>query len=229
MLIRFGLGGQMSGSVGGVTAGHNKGGQYLRNRSIPTNPNTARQQLVRSCLAECSQSWKLLTAAQRGRWEQYATATPLVNRLGESVTVSGFNMYVRTNTFLKSIRPVTAPVTEAPTSPGQSILPPLATQSPVYLRTNGDFEAPLAAEQFLRYIGIFIGPSVSDGVSSFKGPYTFAALSAEPDAPPAAQLPATRYGNYVEGENRPFRIAGIDQEGRLSNTITGIVRVSPAA
>ena len=32
--------GPLSGSFGGLTASHNRGGQYLRQRSTPTNPNS---------------------------------------------------------------------------------------------------------------------------------------------------------------------------------------------
>ena len=120
MLIRTGFGGQLSGSVGGVVASHNKGGAYLRNRTVPTNPNSARQLTARMALASASQAWAVLTQVQRDGWNAYAAATPLVNRLGESITVSGFNMYIRTNSFLASSGE--SAIDDAPLTPGQSSL-----------------------------------------------------------------------------------------------------------
>ena len=99
MLIRMGMGTQLSGSVGGVVASHNKGGAYLRGRSVPTNPNSARQQTVRSAFAASAIGWAGLTVEQREAWEGYAALTAVTNRIGESITVSGFNMYVRANSF----------------------------------------------------------------------------------------------------------------------------------
>lgn len=222
MLIRFGLGGQLSGSVGGVTAGHNKGGQYLRNRSIPTNPNTARQQQARTALATAASAWRNLSPEQRGNWESYATQTPLVNRLGESITVSGYNMYVRTNAFLFSLQK--PGIQDAPVIPGQSIIPAIdATPS---LTTAGLFDPGLSQDTELEYGGIFIGPAVSAGVSSFSGPYTLA--NASPTVMTfTGTLETTRYGDYQNFERRPFRLAGIDSDGRLSNVVEGFVNVTP--
>lgn len=85
-----------SGSVGGVTYSRNRFGMYIRNRSMPVNPNTSRQQAVRSIMTEVVEYWNgSLSAAQRSAWDAYAANVPVINRLGDTVQLTGFNMFVR--------------------------------------------------------------------------------------------------------------------------------------
>jgi len=99
MLFRGSLIAQASGSVAGNTFSHNRGGQYIRNRSTPTNPNSPAQIVIRTGLADLSQLWSsTLTVAQRAAWDTYAANVPVLNRLGDSIFLTGFNMYIRSNT-----------------------------------------------------------------------------------------------------------------------------------
>jgi hypothetical protein len=99
MLFRGPLGGgAASGKSGSVVASHNRGGQYLRARTTPTNPNTARQQAIRSALGSQIQAYTLvLTPTQRAGWETYAANTPARNRLGDTIHLTGQNMFARYN------------------------------------------------------------------------------------------------------------------------------------
>lgn len=221
MLIRFGLGGQMSGSVGGVTAGHNKGGQYLRNRSIPTNPNSTRQQAARTALGTAAQRWRTLTQAQRDAWEGYANQTPLTNRLGESITISGSSMYTRTNSFLLGLGET--PIDDAPSSPGQASIGSVDSVVASILEDNATFT--LDANDALDHVILQVGPTVSAGVNSFNGPYTFMSYDVASVGEFIGQFAATRYGVMTEGDRRPYRIRGIDSDGRLSNVAQGFFDV----
>lgn len=89
--------GQMSGSIGDNTWSHNKGGQYVRQRAIPTNPNSTKQQAVRAILATVSGQWAGLTASQQAAWGDYATLNPVVDTLGASIPLSGQAMYCALN------------------------------------------------------------------------------------------------------------------------------------
>ena len=90
----------VSGSVGGVTFSHNKGGMYMRNRSIPTNPSTLPQQNARARLATVSQAWQALTQGERDSWDEYAVQNPATNALGNSILLSGHQIHNRLNTRL---------------------------------------------------------------------------------------------------------------------------------
>lgn len=218
MLIRFGLGGQMSGSVGGVTAGHNKGGQYLRNRSIPTNPNSIRQQAARSAFGTAAQAWKSITQTQRDAWESYANQTPIVNRLGESITISGSSMYTRTNAF--RLQAGLALLAAAPLTPG---LASIGTVTSAENDTTGFLlSIDLTGGDLLESVIVQMGPAVSAGVTSFNGPYTLLAFSDSDGSTIEADTDTTtRYGQPQVGERRPYRLRGIDSAGRLSNVAQG--------
>lgn len=94
---------QMSGSIGGNTFARNKYGNYVRARTKPINPNTARQVAVRAAMAFLTDRWsQALTAAQRTAWNLYGDSVNMKNRLGEVVKLSGFNHYIRSNSLRKT-------------------------------------------------------------------------------------------------------------------------------
>lgn len=85
-----------SGSIGGMTASRNRGGQFLRARVIPVNPNTERQGQARANLAQAVNAWtNILTDGNRQAWTSYALATPVVDRLGQQLILSGQQMFVK--------------------------------------------------------------------------------------------------------------------------------------
>lgn len=92
-----GIVGQISGSIAGVTYSHNKGGAYIRNRSIPTNPSSTTQLQRRADLATVSTDWQNLTAADRAAWTEWARQNPITNALGDSILKSGHQAFVGLN------------------------------------------------------------------------------------------------------------------------------------
>lgn len=98
-VVRFPEGQQRSGSVGGAVYSHNRFGAYIRARSVPVNPNTARQVAARNLTRNLSIAWQTeLTQAQRNVWDAVADVIDWTNALGDSVSLTGLNWYVRTNT-----------------------------------------------------------------------------------------------------------------------------------
>jgi len=101
-LIKFGGGVvQMSGSIAGNTFARNRYGNYSRARTKPTNPNSLAQQAVRAAMALMTVAWsQTLTAAQRAAWNLYGNSVAMNNRLGESMKLTGFNHFIRSNSVL---------------------------------------------------------------------------------------------------------------------------------
>lgn len=90
---------EMSGSMGGFVASHNRGGQYLRIRVVPTDPQSANQIAIRNSVGTLSTRWSsTLTADQRAEWATYAQQVPLPNRLGDPRLVSPLAHFIRSNT-----------------------------------------------------------------------------------------------------------------------------------
>lgn len=101
MLFKSPVYSQASGSIAGIVYSHNRFGMYTRARSLPTNPNTSRQQAVRAALGDLAQHWaNTLTAAQRADWEAYAAQVTMLNKLGDPVYLTGFQHYIRSNTVI---------------------------------------------------------------------------------------------------------------------------------
>jgi len=103
-LLKFGGGiTEMRGSIAGNTYSRNRYGAYARARTKPVNPNTGRQQTVRAALAYLTERWSItLTDAQRAAWNLYGANVVMTNKLGESINLSGFNHYIRSNSIRKA-------------------------------------------------------------------------------------------------------------------------------
>ena len=93
--------GTLRGSVGNNTFSHNRGGDYVRRRNAPTNPNSTRQQTMRTILGSLSGLWSTtLTPAQREAWNVWAGNQTREDALGNSINLTGLNGYQLTNTHL---------------------------------------------------------------------------------------------------------------------------------
>lgn len=86
-----------SGSVGNQTSSRNRSGQYIRQRTVPTNPQTPAQQAVRATLTSLSASWKSLTSSQQAGWKAFGNSFTVVNNLGTAIHLTGLQCYVKVN------------------------------------------------------------------------------------------------------------------------------------
>lgn len=218
MLIDSLLVSRGSGSAGAITFSHNRGGNYLKVRSNPTNPNTVFQQAVRSFVAQLSSLWaSTLTLADRNKWTAYAENVPVTNRLGASIFLTGLNMYVRSN----------VPILQAGFA-RQDIAPSIFDL--------GDF-TPVGATALAATDAVFIAFADTDdwvgeddaalliytsrpqnqSINFFKGPYRFAgSVDGDSLLPPTS--PAEITGAFVfETDQKVFvRAQVIRADGRLS-------------
>lgn len=167
MLVK-GIFTNISGSTGGVTASRNKGGQYLRARTTPVNPNSTSQQLARSRFTNANEGWSALTTAQRADWNDYAQLQNWTNRLGDPIRLSGQQAYVGSYSALESatITPVIAPPPPN-TRPASLVIPAFA---PAIVATNVGLFTAGTLTGADRYV-IAVSPPLPPGVTSYKGPY----------------------------------------------------------
>lgn len=209
----------VSGSIGGMTGSHNRGGQYLRARVIPTNTSSEQQQEVREAIGTLSNNWNnVLTEDQREAWRGYAFNTPSVNAMGDSIKLSGLNMYTRCN--VPRIQAAKAVVDDAPLTFDSS---PTPTGLLFSVEDGGNFTfSALGGDPSLvtDFGLIFISRPQNAGINFFAGPYRFAGSFA---------LVVT--GEFGEvGGNNPFpaatgqkvfaRVCITRADGRLSGSAT---------
>jgi len=105
-VVKFGaLVAEARGKIGGVVFSKNSTSHYVRNLTVPVNPNTARQQGIRAAIAFLTARWgDTLTKLQQDAWALYAANVVMKNKVGEDIYLSGFNHYIRSN----AIRKITA-------------------------------------------------------------------------------------------------------------------------
>ena len=90
-----------SGSIAGTTYSHNRAGQYTRNRRMPCQPvGTGRRGVVKAAFGAASSAWGALTASVQAAWTAYAAGHPYVDSLGQSIKLTGHQMYVAINAML---------------------------------------------------------------------------------------------------------------------------------
>jgi hypothetical protein len=113
--------GDLAGSMAGCTWSRNKGGDYIRARTTPTNPNTIKQTAARSILGTLSSAWGSLTGAQRTAWGDWASLNPIVDSLGTSIVRSGQQAFVGLNARLLGAGAVLVATPPAVTGPADLV------------------------------------------------------------------------------------------------------------
>jgi hypothetical protein len=105
-LIKFGAGiVEIVGSIAGVVHARNRYGNYARPRTKPTNPKSTRQSAARANIQQLTDYWNSanMSDAQRKAWNTYASAIVWTNKLGEKTSLTGFNMFIRSNAAILAI------------------------------------------------------------------------------------------------------------------------------
>ncbi len=219
-LIKYGGGiVQMSGSIAGNVFARNHYGNYARARTKPVNPNTAGQQVVRAAMALLTEWWSSsLTANQRTAWNLYGSNVAMTNKLGETVYLTGFNHYIRSNANLKRIvgtmmatGPVVFEIPEA--DPLFAITASEATQE---ITVTADATLPWALENGA-YMFVFMGQPQNAQRNFFGGPWKYAGFYAGAvGAAPGFPLGLTPPYAIAEGQHLWCYARIIRADARLS-------------
>lgn len=208
-----------SGSMGGITASRNAGGQYLRSRATPVNPNTTAQQAARNALATLNTQWiETLTQANRDSWDDYAANVPVENALGDTKFLKGQQWFIGNN-----VPRVIAGLTVIATGPA---IYDRGTETPgtfdalsgpdldVAFNDADDWASEDGAAMVLQ-----IGIPVNETVNSFKGPFTFAGIiEGDSIAPPASPFQVTLPFDATVGAKYFIRTRVSRADGRLTST-----------
>lgn len=100
VLVRYGGGiVQMSGSIAGNTFARNRFGNYARSRTTPVNPRSSRQVARRIAVMFLAEQWREspMTDAFRTAWAVYADSVNWQNKLGETIKLTGYQHFIRSN------------------------------------------------------------------------------------------------------------------------------------
>jgi hypothetical protein len=216
-LVTLPGGEQRSGKIGGQVFSHNRGGPYIRSRGIPVNPQTDRQVAVRTAVRNLAIFWETqLAQAQRDAWDVYAAAVNWVNRLGQSIKLTGMNHFVRCNT-QRTISTI-ARIDQAPAiqdiGDAEDQMACTASEGTQDLTINGNPAAPwlVAADGWQFY---YLGIPQNASRKFFGGPYRF--VTAVPGAgPPPFPVVIASPWVFQEGQRLWLRSRIQRADGRLS-------------
>lgn len=218
---------QASGSIGGATFARNRGGLYVRARSVPVNPNTNLQSQVRGNFAQAVARWNdNLTPAQRDGWNLYAEQVPLTDSLGDPRNVGGLPMYVRSNSFRLLLG---LPVIDNP--PSLFSLPPAGGfQDFPTINTGADpqewlADLPSAGNEWLTDLGssmgVFISRPQNPGVVFYKGPFRYIGrIDAQAMPPDPVEADFEVPFEFQPGQVFFTRYRVTRADGRLSTAVT---------
>jgi hypothetical protein len=207
-----------SGSINGLTFSRNRGGQYIRTRAVPTNPNTAQQAALRTIFGNLASAWQTLTATQREDWTTYAINVPVTNKLGNPLTLTGQQMYVRCNT-----PRLQAGFSRVDDGPKTFALDSLQTVSAAAVAATGkigvvfdDTDEWLDEDDagLLVYASRLVGPAIN----FFKGPYRLAGkIDGDSVTPPTSpDLSLDSPFALTAGLFQFYRFLSVRADGRIS-------------
>lgn len=193
--------GNLSGSLGPVTASHNRYGAYFRPRTTPVNADTSFQQDVKGDFGIVSASWKAMTANNRAGWKSWAANNPIVDNLGQSQILGGNAAYCQINQRLRQAG--AAQISVPPIGGGPTPLTTLTLNADIGAGTTDLVFAatPLAASTLLVIRACYVN---SPAISFVKNKMKLIGYSAAAQASPfdyltliEARLGAMSVGNYV--------------------------------
>lgn len=211
---------QMRGSVGAQTHSRNRFGNYIRSKTNPVNPATNRQNEVRNNLSDLVSRWQnTLTQGQRDNWKTYADNVTFTNAFGESMNLTGFNHFIRSNT--SRLQAGLDPIDDGPinfTLPGTDAeFDVAATADDDKISVTFDDSADWALSS-QGYMAIFTGLPKSSAIGYFGGPWRYAGMVAGTSGGASSPAELDMPWNYATG-HRVFAKARIgDPDGRLSTT-----------
>jgi hypothetical protein len=210
---------QASGSIGGQTFSHNKGGMYVRSRGLVKQTNTPAQQAVKSALSSLTASWNdTVSSGNRTTWNTYAKNTPMLNTLGDSRQVSGLNMFLRYNVPNLQTGGTMLQVGPSINNLG-AFTPPTSLRSGVLASTfqfNVNLSDTWTGVPGSRML-VFVSRAQNATISYFKGPFQYVG-----QVPASAVTSAITLGNpygvsYVTGSQYFVRTEVAYGDGRLTS------------
>jgi len=193
----------ISGKSGGTVFARNKGGAYMRNFVVPTNPSTVYQEEARDRLAQYSNEWRTLTDAQREAWNAWAAEHPVIDRLGASKNLTGAQAYTKINTN----RDLAGDATANATTPSD----PAFVNN--IIDVNDDINADVSSNAIVIYLGagaaenqvvfLYMSPAISPGITNafnlekFLGAVTITAAHVAAGDINVTNLWLARYGTLT--------------------------------
>lgn len=207
-----------SGSIGGTTFSHNRGGLYTRARRKPVNPQTSFQNGVRNTLGALQAMYPTLSAVARNAWYVYSENMTFPNALGLQINYSAQNCYVMLNS--PRIQGGLSRIDVAPTifelatltPPVPTITAGGSTVSVAYTNTDG------WANEVGGALLVYASKPQNITINFFDGPYRFAGKVSGAATPPTSPAVITLpFVTGPTGSKQMFKFVAVRADGRISS------------
>lgn len=217
MKVVWAEGQQRSGRLGATIASHNAGGAYLRAGSIPVNPNTDRQVVIRNAVRALTIDWaNVLTQGERDAWDVYAANVTWFDVFGASIKLQGLNHYVRSN--VQNVALGFGRINAAPTimniGAAELALGCTASEATQQLAITFD-DAKVWATEAGAFQHFYMGLPQNPSIKFFKSPFRYV-VSVAGVTPAVSPLAATAPWPFAEGQRIWIRSRIMRADGRLS-------------
>ncbi len=213
----------ISGSIGGTTYSRNRGGAYIRNRSIPVTSTTSAALAAKTRFGHAAQTWQTLSAADRDAWQFWADANPGINALGNQFRLTGSQAYVGFH--VRAEVAGQTPITVPPIVSAPAALETLALTADIGL---GDVEiaytaTPTGANDFLWIEAAIVN---SAGINFVENLMRFIAVSGAAEASPfsietavVARLGTLTVGQFLHVQVAVFNDTSMRLSGFLKSSV----------
>jgi len=210
---------ELRGSIGGTVFSRTRSGAIARARSIPVDPGSALQVAVRAIMGQVRDYYfNTLTDAQRAAWTQYANNVDYTNRLGETINLTGYNMFCRSN--IPRVQAGLSIIADGPTNFT------LAEQdgTVAVTTTAASKEVSVAFDDTLDWLDetgaallVYESAPQNPTVNYFKGPYRYLGkVDGDDSTAPTTPQTFTSAFEMAAGQKQFYQFRILRADGRLS-------------
>jgi len=201
MLIKWGsIVVKGSGKLGGHVFSSGPGGASMHTLARTRNPQTKYQMAIRARFTLLSQGWRDLTESQRESWYGAESEFSRSNRFGDTVLLSGKNLYNALNAQRLIIGLQIVVVAPLPTTLDTALI----TQADIR-ESAGIFIIRGRFAQSKKYI-VVATPSLSQGVNSFNDKFKIIGIV-------LSSFSGTDIGSFSDNYNKYVDVFGVPKGG----------------
>lgn len=212
------------GKVGGTVLSKSRSGATARNKVTPINRRTSRQSAIRAVFASFSQQFRTLTTAQITAWNNAAqNGFSLRNIFGDTVQMSGLNLFVRLNTNIDLVSgtAITNPPSASATPVGIVAVDPQMDFSSSSLLATCNFIGGGVSTNANNAVLVYGTPPLSPGQQFVKSKLRLFTV-----IPPTTDTSATnlysdyvdRFGAFATGDQIVLAVQNISLVSGISST-----------
>jgi hypothetical protein len=215
------------GSIGGTVFSRGPAGAYARQRVKAVNPATSRQLDRRRFVSALSFRWSYgLDTQERADWVAWAAATSFLNKVGDSIHISGLAAFLRLNALRMLIgEEIEDAAPEEAGMADQTIYVPTANKTTLQIQI-AEPTSGWDGSNTGQFLIVFAGLPMAPGRTASPRGYRYIGMVQGAAEPPSFPQSFTWPYTAEVGQNYPVRVTHLDAAGRVSTPSDVLVAVT---